>query len=104
MVSGVVIPRWTLVRKCSGAWKHWQNIVIIHRTHVFRCAPEQLRLAAFAERQLIATPEIHLLGVKDMIEHGTFRSAQYVDLTSQACPAVEMSCTKHCVLTPVFQC
>ena len=66
-----------------------KNVVIIHRTHVLRCAPEQLRLATFAERQLVETPETQLLGVKDMIEHGTFRSAQYVDLTSQSYPSVE---------------
>eukprot|EP00435_Cladocopium_sp_Y103_P045506 s941_g13.t1 len=76
-----------------------KNVVIVHRTHVLRCAPEPLRLATFAERQLIETPETHLLGVKDMIEGGTFRSAQYVDLTSQAYPAVEAD-VMHQALSP----
>ena len=76
-----------------------KNVVIVHRTHVLRCAPEQLRLATYAERQLVETPETHLLGVKDMIEHGTFRSAQYVDLTSQSYPAVEAD-VMHQALSP----
>eukprot|EP00435_Cladocopium_sp_Y103_P057373 s281_g19.t1 len=76
-----------------------KNVVIVHRTHVLRCAPEQLRLATHAERQLVETPETHLLGVKNMIEHGTFRSAQYVDLTSQSYPAVE-SDVLHQALSP----
>eukprot|EP00435_Cladocopium_sp_Y103_P016757 s3691_g4.t1 len=66
-----------------------KNVVIVHRNHVLRCAPEQLRLATHAERQLVETPETHLLGIKDMIESGTFRSAQHVDLTSQCYPALE---------------
>ena len=66
-----------------------KNVVIAHRSHVLRCAPEQLRLATPEEKQLIDTPETQLLGVKDMLEGGTFRSSQYVDLLHQAYPSVE---------------
>ena len=66
-----------------------KNVAIIHRTHVLRCAPEQVRLATPEERQLIETPETQLLGVKDMLDKGTFRSAQYIDLLSQAYPPME---------------
>ena len=76
-----------------------KNVVIVHRTHVLRCAPEQLRLATASERMLIETPETQLLGVKDMIEGGTFRSAQYVDLTAQSYPSVESE-VLHQALSP----
>ena len=78
-----------MVRECCCLGNIGKNVVIVHRNHVLRCAPEQLRLATHAERQLVETPETHLLGIKDMIESGTFRSAQYVDLTSQCYPAIE---------------
>ena len=66
-----------------------KNVVLAHRSHVLRCAPEQVRLATSEEKQLIETPETQLLGIKDMLEGGTFRSAQYVDLLHQAYPPSE---------------
>ena len=42
-----------------------------------------------SERQLVQTPETQLLGVKDMLEGGTFHSSQYIDLLPQAYPPVE---------------
>ena len=63
-----------------------KNIVLIDRSHVLRCAPERVRLATHEERQLVETPETQLLGIKDMMESGAFRGAQYVDLISQAYP------------------
>eukprot|EP00435_Cladocopium_sp_Y103_P021891 s1135_g5.t1 len=66
-----------------------KNVVIVHRSHVLRCAPEQLRMATHAERQLVETPETQLLGIKDMLEGGAFRSSQYVDLVPQAYPTLE---------------
>ena len=66
-----------------------RNVIVAHRNHIIRCAPEQVRLATNEERSLLETPETQLLGIKDMIEHGTFRSHQYVDLTSQAYPKQE---------------
>eukprot|EP00435_Cladocopium_sp_Y103_P029371 s1599_g7.t1 len=66
-----------------------KNVVLAHRSHVLRCAPEQVRLATSEEKQLIDTPDTQLLGIKDMLEGGTFRSAQYVDLLHQAYPPSE---------------
>eukprot|EP00435_Cladocopium_sp_Y103_P001293 s456_g1.t1 len=66
-----------------------RNVVIAHRNHILRCAPEQVRLATAEEKTLIETPGTELLGIKDMIEGGTFRSSQYVDLVSQSYPPQE---------------
>ena len=60
-----------------------------HRTHILRCAPEQVRLATTEERALIADPENELLGIKDLMEGGTFRSSQYVDLLHQSYPPTD---------------
>eukprot|EP00435_Cladocopium_sp_Y103_P010124 s1396_g2.t1 len=57
-----------------------RNFIIAHRKQVLRCAPEQLRLATNEEKALIETPEAELLGIKDLIEGGTFKGQQYVDL------------------------
>ena len=46
-------------------------------------------MATHAERQLVETPETQLLGIKDMLEGGAFRSSQYVDLVPQAYPSLE---------------
>eukprot|EP00435_Cladocopium_sp_Y103_P022821 s443_g5.t1 len=59
-----------------------RNVVLARRNHILRCAPEQVRPATSDERTLVETPETQLLGVKDMLEGGIFRSAQYVDLLS----------------------
>ena len=63
-----------------------KNVIVAHRTHILRCAPEQVRMATSEEQALIADPENELLGIKDLIEGGTFRSSQYVDLLHQAYP------------------
>lgn len=65
-----------------------RNVVIAHRKNIFRCAPEQLRPATNEERCLIETPEAELLGVKDLIEGGTFRSKQFVDLVPEHYPTL----------------
>ena len=57
-----------------------RNFVTAHRKQIFRCAPEQLRLATTEERASVSTPEAELLGIKDLIEGGTFKGKQYVDL------------------------
>ena len=101
--SGDIVAYWrdqkwtkgTLVR--GGQWHGsavvighvGRNIVLAHRNHILRCAPEQVRMATDSERQLIQTPETQLLGIKDMLEGGTFRSSQYVDLLPQSYPPVE---------------
>ena len=63
-----------------------RNVVIAHRRQIFRCAPEQLRFATTEERTLITSPDSELLGIKDMIEGGTFASKQFVDLVSSHYP------------------
>ena len=65
-----------------------KNLLIAHRKQVLRCAPEQVRPATSEERALIATPQVELLGIKDMIEGGTFKSQQFIDLVSQSYPTV----------------
>ena len=77
-----------------------RNVIVAHRNHILRCAPEQVRLATGEERSLVETPETQLLGIKDMIEHGTFRSPQYVDLVAQAYPPQEPAVLAHDVETP----
>ena len=57
-----------------------RNYIIAHRRNIFRAAPEQLRPATSEERQIIQTPQVELLGIKDMIDGGTFKSHQYIDL------------------------
>ena len=58
-----------------------RNLVIAHRKHIFRCAPEQIRFATSEEKALLNTPQVELLGIKDLIEGGAFKSQQFVDLT-----------------------
>ena len=65
-----------------------KNLLIAHRKQVLRCAPEQVRPATSEERAPIATPQVELLGIKDMIEGGTFKSQQFIDLVSQSYPTV----------------
>ena len=57
-----------------------KNYVVAHRRQIFRVAPEQLRPATTEEKALLETPQAELLGVKDLLEGGTFRSHQYIDL------------------------
>ena len=63
-----------------------RNLVLAHRKNILRCAPEQVRFATSEERTLIHTPQVELLGIKDMIEGGAFKSQQYVDLVHQSYP------------------
>ena len=62
---------------------------IAHRKHVLRVAPEQLRPATSEEKQLLGTPQGDLLGIKDLIEGGAFKSNQYVDLIHQSYPSID---------------
>ena len=66
-----------------------KNYVIAHRKQIFRAAPEQLRPATTEELTLIDTPQTELLGIKDMIEGGTFRSSQFIDLVPGHYPPME---------------
>ena len=64
-----------------------RNLVLAHRKQILRAAPEQVRPATSEEKQLLTSPGTELLGIKDLIEGGTFRSQQYIDLTSQSYPS-----------------
>ena len=66
-----------------------KNVVIAHRTHIIRCAPEQVRFATQEEKALLSDPHNQLLGIKDLMNSGTFRSSQFHDLISQAYPPQE---------------
>ena len=68
-----------------------RNVIVAHRKHIIRCAPEQVPAATSEEKFLIETPGTELLGIKDMIESGIFRSSQYVDFLAQSYPPQEES-------------
>ena len=57
-----------------------KNYIVAHRRQIFRVAPEQMRPATTEEKTMVTTPQTELLGVKDMLEGGTFKSSQYIDL------------------------
>ena len=68
-----------------------KNWIVAHRRQIIRCAPEQLRPATTEERTLISSPQAELLGVKDLIEGGTFKSHQLIDLVPGHYPTSESS-------------
>ena len=63
-----------------------RNYVLAHRKQILRAAPEQVRAATNEEISLLTTPNAELLGIKDLIEGGAFKSQQYIDLVSQSYP------------------
>ena len=63
-----------------------KNLIVAHRRQIFRCAPEQVRPATTEEKTLIASPQTELLGIKDLVEGGTFRSHQFIDLVPSYYP------------------
>ena len=68
-----------------------KNYVVAHRRHIFRCAPEQMRPATTEERVLISTPQAELLGIRDLVEGGTFKSHQFIDLVPGHYPSEDQS-------------
>ena len=78
-----------------------RNVLIAHRRQVFRCAPEQIRPATTEEKTLIESPEVELLGIKDMIEGGTFKGRQYVDLVPGRYPTQEQVADPSGVISDV---
>ena len=68
-----------------------RNLIIAHRKQIFRCAPEQIRSATTEERALIESPQAELLGIRDLLEGGTFKSNQFVDLVPSHYPTQESS-------------
>ena len=78
----------------QGAWhgpaivlgKVGRNLVVIHKRSILRCAPEQLRLSTSDETKLARTPEVELLGIKNLIDQDALSTRQYLDLVPQAYP------------------
>ena len=79
-----------------------RNFIIAHRKQIFRCAPEQLRPAATEEKTVVSSPEVELLGIKDLIEGRTFRSKQYVDLVSSHYPPLQSEPDRSLLLSLKF--
>ena len=63
-----------------------RNIVVVHKRQIFRCAPEQVRMSTSEEVVLGGTPNLELLGIKDLINTGALQGSQYVDLVPQPVP------------------
>ena len=72
-----------------------KNYVVAHRRQIFRVAPEQLRSATSEEKALVTTPQAELLGVRDLLEGGTFRSHLYIDLVPSHYPPVASDSDRH---------
>ncbi|CAK9023644.1 unnamed protein product [Durusdinium trenchii] len=70
-----------------------RNYVIAHRKQIFRVAPEQLRAATSEEKAVLQSPQAELLGIKDLLEGGTFKSHQFVDLVPGHYPTVQADST-----------
>lgn len=66
-----------------------RNYLVAHRKQVFRVAPEQLRPATSEERATVQTPNSELLGIRDMIEGGTFKGSNFIDLLPGLYPDVQ---------------
>ena len=81
-----------------------RNLILAHRRQIFRCAPEQVRPATTEEKTLVSSPQAELLGIKDLIEGGTFRSHQFVDLVPSYYPtAAEGSASESMSPSPSVQ-
>lgn len=63
-----------------------QNIVLIHKRQIFRCAPQQVRSSTESELKLVETPHMDLLGIKHLIESNSLESRQYIDLVPESYP------------------
>eukprot|EP00435_Cladocopium_sp_Y103_P016050 s2207_g4.t1 len=66
-----------------------RNLILIHRRQLLRCAPEQVRPSTSEEKQLSATPQAELLGIKNLVEQGSLQSRNYVDLVPEAYPPMQ---------------
>ena len=63
-----------------------KNLVVIHKRQIFRCAPEQVRPATSEEKSLMDTPNLELLGIKNLLQNNALESKQYVDLVPEPLP------------------
>eukprot|EP00435_Cladocopium_sp_Y103_P056621 s837_g19.t1 len=66
-----------------------RNLILIRRKQLLRCAPEQVRPSTSEEKQLAATPQTELLGIKSLIEQGNLQSRNYVDLVPESYPPMQ---------------
>lgn len=55
-----------------------RNVIVIHRKQLLRCAPEQVRPATSEEKQLVNTPQMELLGIKNLIDTNGLQSKNYM--------------------------
>lgn len=60
--------KWYGVATVLG--KIGRNYILAHRKQILRAAPEQVRPATDEEKTVIGTPQVELLGIKDLIEGG----------------------------------
>ena len=63
-----------------------RNLIVIHRKQLLRCAPEQVRPSTTEEKQLVTTPKVELLGIKNLIDQGSLQSSSFIDLVPQSYP------------------
>ena len=63
-----------------------RNVIVLHRRQLIRCAPEQIRASTEEEQTLVQTPQVELLGIKQMIEQDSLQSKSYIDLLPQSYP------------------
>lgn len=66
-----------------------RNLILLHRKHLIRCAPEQVRPSTTEERQLIQVDNTELTGVKELVEKGDLQNRNYVDLLPQSYPPMQ---------------
>ena len=66
-----------------------RNLILIHRKQLLRCAPEQVRPSTSEEKQLAATPQSELLGIKNLVEQGNLQSRNYIDLVPESYPPMQ---------------
>ena len=62
------------------------NFIVAHRRSLFRCSPEQLRLASDEERTVAEFDANDLLGIRNLLEKGQFPKGQFIDLIHQGEP------------------
>lgn len=66
-----------------------RNFVFLHRRQVIRRAPEQIRPTTNEEKTMLSSPQVEMLGIKDLIEQGSIRSQQFLDLLPQSYPSMD---------------
>ena len=62
------------------------NWIVAHRKSIFRCSPEQLRMATSDEASVATFDANELLGIRMLLEKGQFPKGQFLDLVNQEQP------------------